>query len=236
MKTLEAKAKRTNNEYNTLKKEEEDLKVKREEAKVKVAEATAVAEATVVVEGTVENPVVVQARYHKALDEKNAITAEHDKYEKDYYKIKARANNAKLALDIAKNDAENAKVINTTYDVAEIRLKIAEDKLKKAEDKYQTLKKELVDLEAKKEETQAKVEIAKATALKENQALGDAIAGRAKGKTIAADAKPNETTAANKPDEQLKKTQDYTSIVLNKRPAEDNSEERPSKILKSDKK
>ena len=233
VKTLEAKAKRTNNEYNTLKKEEEDLKAIREKTKVKVAEVKELVVTAVdpaVAQATAEDFRVVVARYHKATAEKDAIIAECDKYEKDYYKAKDKANKAKSALDIAKNDAKNAKGIYTPYH----EVKTAEAKLKKAEDKYQTLKKELEDLEAKQEEAQAKVKIAKDTELREEQAFLRAT-GKTKGKTIAPDAKPNETTAANKPDEQFKKTQDYISIVLNKRPAEDNSEGRPYKILKGDK-
>jgi hypothetical protein len=255
VKTLEAKAKRTNNEYNTLKKEEEDLKAERDKAKVKVAEVkvvVATVEDLAVAQATAEDFGVMVARYNKVTAEKDAIIAECDKYKKDYYKAKDKANKAKSDLDIAKNEAKNAKGIYTAFHVA----KAAEAKLKKAEDKYQTRMKELEDLKAKKEEAKAKVKIAKDT---ESKAFFSGT-GKTKGKTIAADAKPNEeTTAANKPDEQLKKTQDYLSIVLNKRPAEDkpdeqlkktqdylsivlnkrpaedNSEGRPSKILKGDK-
>ena len=49
-------------------------------------------------EATAEDPAVVEARYQKAIAEKDAIIAEHNKYQKDYYKAKANANYAKSAL------------------------------------------------------------------------------------------------------------------------------------------
>jgi chromosome segregation ATPase len=172
VKTLEAKAKRTNDEYDILKKEEEDMKAKREKAKVKVAEVKAAIVKTEY--ATVKYPIEEEARYGKAIAEKNDIIAELDKHEKDYYKVKGRLNNAKSALDKAKKDAEDAKGINTAYHVA----KTAKANFKKADDKYQTLKKEYEDLKAKKEEAEAKkgvalakVELAKPIALKQAEGL-----------------------------------------------------------------